>query len=71
MAYKKDIPITGGFYPMDNGNFPLVNAHEVYINDSTRLDDELSDIAATEAAFNALGLSVDSSGYICQTITTN
>lgn len=65
MPYNGTIELAAGIKPKNNGTFPLVNAHDVYIDDSTRLDDELSDISATEAAFNALGLSVDSSGYIC------
>lgn len=50
MAYKKGIPLTGGLYPMDNGDFPLVEAADVYVNDDTRLSDKLS---AQDAAISA------------------
>ena len=50
MAYKKGIPLTGGLYPMDNGDFPLVEAADVYVDDNSRLSDKLSEQDAAISA---------------------
>ena len=44
MAYSKGIPITGGLYPMDDGDFPLANAEDIYVDDSTNLKEKLDDM---------------------------
>ena len=56
MAYKKGIPITGGFYPMDNGDFPLVEAADVYVDDASRLSDKLSEVSDLKRAITDVNL---------------
>lgn len=46
MAYNKGIAITGGLYPVDDGDFPIADAKGIYVDDSTRLDQKLSNMDA-------------------------
>lgn len=41
MAYSGSIDLISGLRPKNNGSFPLVNAHDVYVDDDHRLDDVL------------------------------
>jgi hypothetical protein len=42
MSYNKDLLAGGGFYP--NGNYPLIEAKDVYVDDNTRLDEALQNL---------------------------
>ena len=44
MAYSGTVDLISGIRPKNNGTFPLVNAHDVYVDDNTRLDTALSNI---------------------------
>lgn len=41
MAYNGTVELIAGITPKNNGAFPLVNAKDVYVTDSLRLDDAL------------------------------
>lgn len=41
MAYQGSIDLISGIRPKNGGAFPLVNAHDVYVDDNTRLDEAL------------------------------
>ena len=41
MAYPGSVDLISGIRPKNNGSFPLVNAHDVYVDDEHRLDDVL------------------------------
>lgn len=41
MAYQGSVTLIAGLIPKNNGKFPLVNAHDVYVDDDTRLDEAL------------------------------
>ena len=41
MAYQGTIDLISGIRPKNGGTFPLVNAHDVYVDDNTRLDEAL------------------------------
>ena len=44
--YKGGVPLTGGLEVKGGGDdFPLVKAHDVYVDDNTRLDDKLNELA--------------------------
>ena len=46
MAYPGTVDLISGIRPKNNGEFPLVNAEDVYVDDNTRLDtalDKLTD----------------------------
>ena len=47
MAYSGSIDLISGIRPKNGGTFPLVNAHDVYVDDSTRLDEALRRTDAT------------------------
>ena len=59
MAYNGTVELVAGIKPKNNGSFPIVNAHDVYVDDSTRLDAKLTSlgnsasIAPTEASSTA------------------
>ena len=59
MAYNGTVEQAAGIKPKNNGSFPMVNAHDVYVDDSTRLDAKLTSlgnsasIAPTEASSTA------------------
>lgn len=60
-SYKGSIDLIGGLRPKNNGAFPLLDAHDVQVEeDGTRLDEALQN------TLKALGLSV-LAGKICQT----
>lgn len=42
MAYPGTTDVLSGFRQKNNGTFPLVDSHAVYVDDNTRLDDKLS-----------------------------
>lgn len=44
MAYKKSLLAGGGFYP--NGEFPIVDAKDVYVDDNTRLNEALASLSS-------------------------
>lgn len=44
MAYQGSVDLISGIRPKNGGQFPLVNAHDVYVDDERRLDDVLKDI---------------------------
>lgn len=44
MAYEGSIDLISGIRPKNNGEFPLVNAKDVYVDDSKRLDASLTEI---------------------------
>lgn len=53
MAYNGTVELAAGIKPKNNGNFPMVAAHDVYVDDSTRLDaklDELEESAQSSAS---------------------
>lgn len=41
MAYQGSVDLISGIRPKNGGQFPLVNAHDVYVDDNTRLDEAL------------------------------
>ena len=47
MAYNGTIDLISGIRPKGDGAFPLVKAHDVYIDDETRLDAKLSDLGSS------------------------
>ena len=42
MAYNGTIELVAGIKPKNNGNFPLMSANDVYVDDNTRLDAALN-----------------------------
>lgn len=38
MAYTGNVELISGIRPKNGGSFPLVDAHDVYVDDNTRLD---------------------------------
>ena len=44
MAYTGTIDLISGLRPKNNGEFPLVNAEDVYVDDNTRLDTALDNL---------------------------
>ena len=44
MAYQGSVELISGITPKNNGSFPLVHAKDVYVDDSTRLDNKLAAI---------------------------
>ena len=64
MAYSGSIDLIAGIRPKNNGTFPLINAHDVYVDDNTRLDEalqaagqvEVGDVTTTK---NGLMLATD------------
>ena len=53
MAYNGTVELAAGIKPKNNGSFPMVAAHDVYVDDSTRLDaklDELEESAQSSAS---------------------
>ena len=42
MAYTGSVDLISGIRPKNGGSFPLVNVHDVYVNDDSRLDDVLA-----------------------------
>lgn len=42
MGYNGTIELIAGVKPANNGNFPMVNAKDVYVDDDTRLDAKLN-----------------------------
>ena len=46
MAYNGTVTLTAGITPKNNGDFALVNAHDVYVDDETRLDEALEGVNA-------------------------
>lgn len=60
-SYKGSIDLISGLRPKNNGSFPLLDAHDIQVEeDGTRLDEALKNTS------KALGLSVVD-GKICQT----
>lgn len=60
--YTGSVELVSGIKQKNNGDFPLMEAHSVQVDeDGKRLDKSLEE-------FNELGLSVDEEGYIIQTI---
>lgn len=41
MAYQGSVDLISGIRPKNGGQFPLVNAHDVFVDDHTRLDEAL------------------------------
>lgn len=41
MAYQGSVDLISGIRPKNGGAFPLVDAHDVYVDDNTRLDEAL------------------------------
>ena len=64
MAYTGSVELISGITPKNNGDFPLVDAKDVRIDDNTRL----SDLDFTNNDPNSLlnYFELDSNGYICQ-----
>lgn len=56
MAYGGTVELVDGIKPKNNGTWPLVNAHDVYVDDENRLDNALSGIddKVDEALDNAV-----------------
>lgn len=44
MAYPGTTDVLSGFRQKNNGTFPLVDSHAVYVDDNTRLDDKLASL---------------------------
>lgn len=53
MAYNGTIDLISGIRAKNNGNFPLVDAADIRVNDSTRLDAKLSSLEAIIAELAA------------------
>lgn len=49
MAYPGNVDLINGIRPKNNGTFPLVNAHDVYVDDESRLDQELESLSTSLA----------------------
>lgn len=61
MAYEGTVDLIDGVRPKNNGQFPLMNAKDVYVDDNTRLDAALQSKAA---AVIVNGQTVDTKTYI-------
>ena len=48
MGYNGTIELIAGVKPANNGNFPMVNAKDVYVDDDTRLDAKLNGLVPYE-----------------------
>lgn len=58
MAYNGGIDLIAGIRPKNNGNFPLVHAKDVYVDDELRLDAVLSNLSekiVTPEMYGAVG----------------
>lgn len=64
MAYNGSTELIAGITQKNGGNFPLVNASAVYIDDNTRLDGKLANIANNKAdkATSVSTIAYDSTG---------
>ena len=60
MSYTGSIDLISGLRPKNNGNFPLIDAKAVYVDDDTRLD------AALEKLENELSHTLFENAIICQ-----
>ena len=60
MSYTGSIDLISGLRPKNNGNFPLIDAKAVYVDDDTRLD------AALEKLENGLSHALFGNAIICQ-----
>ncbi len=63
-SYKGSIDLISGLRPKNNGDFPLMEAHDILVDDSnTRLDEKLSLIASniedTNNSITAINNSLD------------
>ena len=47
MSYTGSVDLISGLRPKNNGDFPLVHAKDVYIDDDTRLDAFITSLLAT------------------------
>lgn len=47
MAYNGTIQLISGITPKNNGDFPLVNAKDVYVDDNTRLNTAIGKVEDT------------------------
>lgn len=56
MAYNGTVQMHSGFIPQNDGDFPLLRAKDVYIDDDTRLNDRLTAIANANAGFDQAGI---------------
>ena len=63
MAYQGSVELISGIAPKNNGTFPLVDAKDVRIDDSTRLDACITGINNKIGAANGIA-SLDSSGKV-------
>lgn len=69
MGYNGTIELIAGVKPANNGNFPMVNAKDVYVDDDTRLDaklnglddsiDDLNAAVVTDATLSQTGKPAD------------